>query len=174
MKASVRREALASKAAEQMELKVWLRLLTCANQVLGQLRKDLQEGFGATLPTFDLLAQLDRRPHGPTMSELSKRLMVSKGNISDLVDRVEAKGLVERRSDPTDGRVQRIYLTEAGDRLFAELAPAHNAVLAEAMAGLDEGTLEAMNEVLGQLKSSINAAERRRQKRTIRRIPSPD
>ncbi len=156
---------MAVAPAERLELKVWLRLLACVSQGVGLLRREIQEGFGATLPTFDLLAQIDRRPRGPTMSELSKRLMVSKGNVTDLVSRLEAKGLIERRSDPTDGRRQRIFLTPAGELLFAQLAPAHNACVAELMAGLDGAALGELYEGLGRLKTAIALSERRRQKR---------
>ena len=149
---------------ERLELKAWLRLLACANLGVGTLRKEIQDG-GTTMPIFDLLAQVERRPRGPTMSELSKRLMVSKGNITDLVTRVEAKGLVERRSDPADRRRQRIYLTAAGEAQFASLAPVHNDCVAELMAGLDAAALGALYDGLGRLKLAITQAERRRQKR---------
>jgi DNA-binding MarR family transcriptional regulator len=154
-----------SPPAERLELKVWLRLLACASQGEAPWRRELQGRFGTTMPTFDILAQIDRRPRGPTMSELSKRLMASKGNITDLVGRLEARGLVERRTDPADGRRQHIYLTPAGEQLFSELAPAHHDYVVELMRGMDATLLQELYDGLGRLKAAIAAAERRRQKR---------
>jgi DNA-binding MarR family transcriptional regulator len=139
------------------EVKLWLRLLACENLVVARLRRGLREEFGMTLPAFDLLAQIDRPPRGPTMSELSQRLMVSKGHVTDLVERLEGKGLIERRADPSDGRVQRVHLTPEGVALFARMAPAHNRWLAELMGGMAPEKLERLHELLGELKEKIQA-----------------
>ena len=56
-------------------LKLWLRLLTCSNLIEGHIRRELRANFNCTLPSFDLLAQLERVPAGLKMSELSRRLM---------------------------------------------------------------------------------------------------
>lgn len=138
-----------------LPLRVWLRLLACGNLVEARLRKGLREEFGVTLPAFDLLAQAERKPHGPTMSELSQRLMVSKGNVTDLVERMEARGLIERRPDPRDGRIQRVYLTEAGARQFSAMAPAHNGWLEQSLGRLDEDKLERLHELLGEMKTLL-------------------
>src|ERR1051325_3801102 len=71
---------------DRVELKVWLRLLTCANLIENRVRGRLRETFATTLPRFDLLAQLDRAPTGLTMGELSSRLMVTNGNVTALAD----------------------------------------------------------------------------------------
>lgn len=138
-----------------LPLRVWLRLLACENLVEARLRKGLRKTFGVTLPVFDLLAQVERKPDGPTMSELSQRLMVSKGNVTDLVERLEARGLIERRPDPRDGRIQRVYLTEAGHSQFSAMAPAHNGWLDESLGRLDAEKLERLHELLGEMKALL-------------------
>lgn len=161
-------------ATAQVQLRVWLRLLTNTNLVLGRLRRALLDEFGVTMPVFDLLAQIHRPPQGPTMGELSHRLMVSKGNLSDLVERVEAKGLIERRPDPDDGRVHHVYLTAAGEQLTARLLPAHEAWLKQMMSGMDEDFLSELGRSLGVFKATLVAntsdvarpARRRSTKRT--------
>ena len=67
------------------ELRLWLRLLTCTTLIEGAVRSRLRERFDVTLPRFDLMAQLDRAPDGMTLSDVSKRMMVSNGNVTGLV-----------------------------------------------------------------------------------------
>jgi len=85
-------------------IRLWLRLLTCTNLIEGQLRTSLREEFNTTLPRFDFLAQLERNPDGLTMSELSRRTMVSGGNVSGIARQLEQDGMISRVSVPTDKR----------------------------------------------------------------------
>ena len=147
---------------EQLRVRLWLRLLAGTNTVIGRLRRGLRDEFGMTLPGFDLMAQIQRPPHGPTMSELSRRLMVTKGNVSDLVERLEGKGLVERRADPADGRVQHIDLTADGEALLARMLPLHRAWLSDMMAAMDETTLTRLHDLLGEFKDSVATADKTR------------
>ncbi len=70
------------------ELRLWLRLLTCTTLIEGEVRSRLRERFDVTLPRFDLMAQLDKVPEGMTLSDVSKRMMVSNGNVTGLVERL--------------------------------------------------------------------------------------
>ena len=72
------------------ELRLWLRLLTCTQLIEKQVRTDLREQWGTTLPRFDLMAQLEREPEGMRMNELSRRMMVTGGNITGITDQLEA------------------------------------------------------------------------------------
>src|SRR5690606_3017733 len=92
----------------QQELRVWLRLLTCANLIESEIRSRLREHFDTTLPRFDLMAQLERSEDGILLGELSRRMMVSNGNITGLVDRLVQSGLIERRVLETDRRAARV------------------------------------------------------------------
>ena len=100
------------------ELRLWLRLLTCSTLIEGEVRRRLRERFDVTLPRFDLMAQLDKAPDGMMLSDLSKRMMVSNGNLTGLVDRLAASGHLDRRVSPTDRRAQVISLTPAGRAEF--------------------------------------------------------
>ena len=99
-------------------LKLWLRLLTCTNLVQGYLRQQLRESFDSTLPRFDLLAQLDRRPQKLRMGELTKLMMVSGGNVTGLVTQLEKEGLVKRTPMETDRRTFLVGLTKKGKSYF--------------------------------------------------------
>jgi arylformamidase len=84
------------------ELRLWLRLLTCTTLIEGEVRSLLRERFDVTLPRFDLMAQLDRVPEGMTLSDVSKRMMVSNGNVTGLVERLVESGHLDRRTSDSD------------------------------------------------------------------------
>jgi DNA-binding MarR family transcriptional regulator len=143
-----------------LELRVWLRLLTCSTLIERQVRQHLREDFDFTLPRFDLLAQLDREPEGLTMGALSRRLMVTTGNVTGLIDRLVAEGLVERQPAPGDRRAQLVRLTPAGKRAFDRMTPAHAAWIHKLFAGLDHAALTTLFDSLAKLKTSLANAER--------------
>lgn len=145
---------------EKLDVRVWLRLLTCTHLIERGVRQRLREEFDQTLPRFDLLAQLFRAPEGLTMGELSRRLMVTSGNVTGLVDRLVKEGMVERRASETDRRAQTVRLTKAGETAFGEMAPAHLGWVQEMMAGMSRKDLAALYELLGNLKQSSEAVHR--------------
>lgn len=154
--ASDRESALFSD--DKLELKLWLRLLTCGNLIEGEVRARLRETFATTLPRFDLLAQLDRAPEGLTMGELSSRLMVSNGNVTGLTDALVREGLVSRVPEPDDRRSLRIRLTSLGKRAFDAMTPVHEQWIDEMMAGLTRAEMAHLLELLGKLKLSVRRA----------------
>src|SRR5262245_61627719 len=85
-----------------VSLRLWLRLLACTNRIEGRVRQGLQTRFATTLPRFDLMAQLERSPEGLRMSELSRRMMVTGGNVTGVTDGLEKDGLVVREVDESD------------------------------------------------------------------------
>lgn len=139
---------------DKLELKVWLRLLTCSNLIESEVRARLREAFDTTLPRFDLLAQLDRASDGLTMGELSSRLMVSNGNITGLTDALVRERLVTRIPEPADRRSLRIRLTDAGKRFFDEMTPVHEQWIDAMMAGLTRAEMAQLLNLLGKLKKS--------------------
>src|SRR3712207_4494981 len=113
------------------ELRLWLRLLTCTTLIEGEVRRRLRERFDVTLPRFDLMAQLDKAPDGLTLSDVSKRMMVSNGNVTGLVERLVESGHLDRRTSDTDRRAQVISLTPLGRAEFRAMAAAHEGWIAE-------------------------------------------
>jgi DNA-binding MarR family transcriptional regulator len=106
-------------------LRVWLRMLACTNFIGNHVRQKLQGQFGTTLPRFDLMAQLERAPQGLKMGELTRRLMVTGGNVTGITDMLEEEGLVARATDPNDQRAFRVKLTKAGEQQFQRMASEH-------------------------------------------------
>ncbi|WP_152426878.1 MarR family winged helix-turn-helix transcriptional regulator [Paramagnetospirillum caucaseum] len=145
----------------KLPLRIWMLMLTCNNVVIRLLRQRVRDEFGITMPVFDLLTQVHRPPEGPTLRELSDRLMVSKGNITELSDRLERKGLIQRVPDPNDGRAQRVFLTQAGRDLVERMEPAHQGWLDEIMAAQSTTTLEKLHQTLGSFKADLPTMNQR-------------
>jgi DNA-binding MarR family transcriptional regulator len=137
------------------QLRLWLRLLSCTNLITAEIRQRLRSEFEFTLPRFDLMAQLDREPNGLRLSELSKRMMVTNGNLTGLVDRLIEEGYVRRVDDPSDGRASVVRLTKAGMEIFKKLAAAHEAWLATLFNGLSPEAAERLMKDLAALKHSV-------------------
>jgi DNA-binding MarR family transcriptional regulator len=97
-------------------LKMWIRLLGVTRSAENALREYLRVNHDTTLPRFDVMAALWRRRDGVTMSELSRMLLVSNGNATTVVDRLEADGLVARRPSEADRRTVHVALTAEGRR----------------------------------------------------------
>ena len=119
------------------EIRLWLRLLTCTTLIEGEVRSRLRERFDVTLPRFDLMAQLDKVPEGMTLSDVSKRMMVSNGNVTGLVERLVESGHLDRRTSDADRRVQVIRLTKAGRAEFRKMAAEHELWIADIFGGSD-------------------------------------
>ena len=140
-------------------LRLWLRLLTCTQLIEQQVRSRLREQFETTLPRFDLMAQLERSPEGLKMNELSRRMMVTGGNVTGITDQLEAEGMVQRVPVEGDRRALLIRLTPTGRKAFAEMASVHEGWIVESLSGLSEREVETLHKLLGKVKQHINAAE---------------
>ena len=150
---------------DRLDLRVWFRLLTCATLIERSVRQGLREEFGITLPKFDLLSQLDRASDGLTMGELSRRLMVTNGNVTGLIDRLVTEGLVARQPAPHDRRAQLVRLTPAGKQAFDAMIPKHQDFIADRFDGLSRTELAELHRLLGKLKTSFEAFENQNEKR---------
>ena len=140
-------------------LRLWLRLLTCTQLIEQQVRARLREQFETTLPRFDLMAQLERSPEGLKMNELSRRMMVTGGNVTGITDQLESEGMVQRLPLEGDRRALLIRLTPTGRKAFAEMASVHEGWIVESLSGLSEREVETLHKLLGKVKQHINAAE---------------
>ncbi|MDR6535836.1 MarR family transcriptional regulator [Variovorax soli] len=134
------------------ELRLWLRLLTCTQLIEKQVRNELREQFGTTLPRFDLMSQLERAPEGLKMNELSRRMMVTGGNVTGITDQLVAEGLVERVDVEGDRRAWRVRLTARGRRLFNDMAQQHEAWIVDAFAALNAKEIAQLHKLLGKVK----------------------
>jgi DNA-binding MarR family transcriptional regulator len=152
---------LASRLTQDhhQSLKLWLRMLACTVKIENEIRSRLRAHFGITLPRFDLMAQLERHPDGLRMGELSKRMMVTGGNITGITDQLEQEKLVQRVPDPKDGRAYSVKLTPAGRTAFATMAATHESWIAELLQPMSADDKGQLIELLSQMKRHLNASE---------------
>ena len=133
-------------------LRLWLRMLTCTQLIEKQVRSQLRAQFDTTLPRFDLMAQLERAPEGMKMKELSRRMMVTSGNITGITDQLVAEGLVERMEVQGDRRAYRVRLTTQGRTQFIEMAHQHEQWIVDAFSSLSERDVTTLHRLLGKVK----------------------
>ncbi|MDH6151774.1 MULTISPECIES: MarR family winged helix-turn-helix transcriptional regulator [Paraburkholderia] len=146
---------MSTGADSHMGLRLWLRMLTTTNLVQAELRRRLRTEFDTTLPRFDLMAQLERHPDGLKMTELSRRLMVTGGNVTGITDQLEKEGLVTRDTDPNDRRSISVCLTPAGRKAFDKMAVAHEQWVVELFGGLSLDEKMKTHQDLGKLKQHL-------------------
>jgi DNA-binding MarR family transcriptional regulator len=130
---------------------MWIRLLGVTRASESHLREYLRLGHSTTLPRFDVMAALYRRREGVTMSELSRMLLVSNGNATAVVDRLEADGFVQRRASETDRRTVHVALTPAGLQAFETMAAGHETEVARLFATVSDEDLDALAAILKRM-----------------------
>ncbi len=133
---------------------MWVRLLAVTRRTESELREFLRVKHGTTLPRFDVMAALYRRREGVTMSELSRMLLVSNGNATAVVDRLEADGLVRRRPSDIDRRTVYAALTPEGLAQFEGYAAEHEAEVNRIFGGMTDDELDSMTEMLKRMRGT--------------------
>ena len=137
-------------------LKLWLRMLACTMRAESTIRSRLRTTFGITLPRFDLMAQLERQPEGLRMGELSRRMMVTGGNITGIVAQLEREQLVARVLDPHDRRAFVVRLTPLGRTTFARMAAVHEGWVADLFRDIPAKDKTQMIALLDKMKQRLN------------------
>ena len=143
----------------KQQLRLWLRLLRTTRGIEVELRGRLRLQFNTTMPRFDVMAALARKPAGLTMTALSRTLIVSNGNITGIVDRLVADGLVVRLSSAQDRRTTFVRLTRQGERQFADMAAVHERWIGELFGPLDARAAAEMTHLLDRLAPQAHLSE---------------
>lgn len=139
-----------------------LRIATCCNLLMREARQRVAGRWNLTLPQFDVLAELARADAGGfTFIELSRLLLVTSGNLTGIVDRLEQQRLVRRHPDDQDRRVIRVALTDKGRRLTDRVLPAHAADIEEILSFMPASDLNQLNDLLGRLRDGLHARANR-------------
>lgn len=135
-------------------LRLWIRLLRASRSIENELRLRLKSRFDMTLPRFDVMAALNRKPDGLLMSDLSRFLLVSNGNVTVIVDRLVGDGLVVRSSREGDRRTSIVRLTDAGMTLFRQIASEHEKWVAELLGGIGDSDARHLAGLLKSFRSN--------------------
>lgn len=146
-----------SLVAHKDRLRLWIRLLRAARVVEGELRERLKTQFEMTLPRFDVMSALYRERDGMLMSDLSRFLLVSNGNVTGIVDRLVSDGFVVRSNREGDRRTSIVRLTEAGEIRFAEMASAHENWIEELLKDISEEDARRLSSMLKAFRSNWEA-----------------
>ena len=154
------RERSAARPLSKQRLRLWLRLLRAARGIEVELRERLRKEFAITLPQFDVMAALARNENGITMTELSRLLMVSNGNVTGIIDRLAADKIVLRQAPASDRRSYIVRLTPKGAAQFAVVAKAHEGWVDELLAGFDAAQAEDLIHQLGGLAADRHGGDK--------------
>jgi len=156
-------EKLKQIQTENDGLRLWLRLEVCTQMVQGEIRAILREKFQMTLPRFDVLSALAREPDGLPMGELSQWLMVSKGNLTGIAERLSEDGYIKRQPTLTDRRSYVITLTKSGANLYAKMAKEYETCVEEVFAEISPEEIDVFMGVLGRVKESVEDKAQQRE-----------
>lgn len=145
-------------AAERSRIGMWLRLVRCYNLAMRELSSSLRED--CTIPQFDVLAQIRRSENGLTFSALSEKLLVTAGNLTGIVDRLEKRGLARREVNPKDRRQTFIKLTPEGEKYCEELIPRHEKAIVELFNRLGDNTVQNLRTDLDAVAGLLDSEDR--------------
>lgn len=141
----------------KQSLRMWLRLLVCESIVEQHIRAKLRNEYNITLPQFDVLAELDYIGKPMSMTDLSKQLMVSNGNVTGVIDRLARDAYVKRMPAKNDRRVQLIKLTDKGIKSFQEMAKQHEHWIAELFYEIPVKDMEQLTVLLAKSVETLKA-----------------
>jgi len=143
-------------AANRAAVVAWMRLARVYTKI-DRRTADHLKVYGLSVAQFDVLAQVGAH-EGITQRELADVLLVTKGNITQLLDRMTASGLVERRAARV-GRGNHLYLTPAGWELFRQAVPSQEALVSECWSALTPEEIRGIDRSLRSLDRSLDAME---------------
>lgn len=139
-------------SADRDALRAWLSMLRSAEAIKKASDAKFRARFGLSLSRFDVLATLQRAgPEGLRAGELSQRLMVTEGNVTQVTASLTKDGLIRRLSSPQDGRVAIFQLTRKGEKLFLQMAEEHRGWVADVFADATPAQLAAFRKFLSKL-----------------------
>ena len=144
------------------EFRFWLHLLACTTLIETKIQRQFREEFNFTLARFEVLAQLEREAGGLVLGELPKRLMVTAGSLTPIIDRLVEDGYVTRTPSNIDRRVQIVCLTVEGRKAFRRMAKKHGVWLAGLLEHFPPKKLDELTAQLGELKSALRKTARNR------------
>jgi DNA-binding MarR family transcriptional regulator len=145
-------EGISGGALRRPAVLGWLRLMRVYQKVDRKSSEHLKH-WGLSVAQFDVLAHVGAS-EGMTQQELADSLLVTKGNVCQLVDKLEDRGLISRLHQ---GRANRLFLTDEGRRLFEQVVPAHEVAIAERFSVLSIEEQARLYELLRKFDRALDA-----------------
>jgi MarR family transcriptional regulator, 2-MHQ and catechol-resistance regulon repressor len=140
---------VAASDEEKAALHLWVVMSRAHAAIAAHAAADVAQ-HGLTLAEFAILEVLYHRG-AMLLGEVQRRILVSSGGVTFLVDRLTTKGLLERRFCPSDRRARYAALTPKGESLMADIFPEHASTIARAMGALSPGDIEHTSDALRAL-----------------------
>ena len=140
---------------EKEGLRLWLRIVSCSQMVEQEVRSMLRDKYESTLPRFELLSALDRVPDGLSMGELSGWLMVTKGNVTGIAERLSEDGFIKRNPTPTDRRSFCVTLTPKGKKIYKVMEEDYEALLDKLFTDVSLDDSDTFTGVLAKVKEAV-------------------
>jgi DNA-binding MarR family transcriptional regulator len=136
----------------RLAVNAWESLFRAQHEVFDEIRTDF-EGRDLTQDEYDVLLTVTRAPEMTArLRDITRLALVSQPSVSRLVDRMVARGLVTKRSDPHDGRGSLVTATDEGARAFRELATRHAVTVAKRMSVLTDDELAQLRDLTAKLR----------------------
>lgn len=146
----------AAAASDRLSLRLWLQLMKCTRTIEASVGGRLRRRHNQSLARFDVLSQLHRfGDDWATVGEIADRVMATSGNITALLDRMEADGLIVRRASPNDRRSYQVRMTERGRALFDDMTDDHARWIGTALAGIDDRDKERLIALLIDIRRTF-------------------
>lgn len=139
----------------KIETRIWLSVLSIESNIFSKLNGALSAQFGISVAKFEFLAQIERYPDGISLSQISANLKVTSGNVSGLVRRLLADGLITKTMSLEDRRSFIAKFTPEGKELFDKANILHAETLAHCFAEVPLSELEAALATLRSLSSGL-------------------
>jgi DNA-binding MarR family transcriptional regulator len=140
--------------------RAWLALLRCFSRIERVLMQHIALQYNSSLPRYDVLTALAFNPQGLTMGELATMLMVSKGNITGVVQRLKSDGLVKKVTSKQDRRIQSVTISAEGRRLWEAMHADYDRIISELLSGQSDAEVQALTTALQKTLDSVNAISR--------------
>lgn len=152
-------EKMEQTPRRKMALRIWLRLLTSSQLIEKQVRGRFRTEFDTTLPRFDVMAALARESEGQTMGDVSRWLLVSSGNITGIISRLEEDGLVTRTRSTDDRRAHLVRLSRKGREEFKRMSSKHEKWIRNMLSGMTRKEMATLDDLLTKVKISLATEE---------------
>ncbi len=143
-------------AGDDHRMRAWLALVGCFTSVERSLRRRFAQEFNSSLPRYDVLTALSQSPGGLTMGQLAAMLMVSKGNITGVVRRLQESRFVRQSRSPDDRRVQLVTLTSRGRQTWLRMHSEYRSVIDDILADLSDDECAILSGNLGSAQGKID------------------
>ena len=143
---------------DDYRMRAWLAMVGCFTSVERSLRRRFSSAFRASLPRYDVLTALMQFPGGLTMGQLASKLMVSKGNITGVVRRLQQTAYVKQSRLRADRRVQVVTLTAKGKELWRKMNDEYRAVIEDVLSDMSVSDTRSLTRMLTSAQKKIDHA----------------